>query len=104
MKNIYLFISVMGIIVPYAAFFPWLVQHGLALNLLFHAAVAHPVSAFAWADVLISGAALLAFIFFEQKRSPVRYYWLPIIGLFCVGVSFALPFYLYLRETSLSKD
>jgi hypothetical protein len=62
--------------------------------------VSSPVAAFAWADVLISAAALVAFMAHEQVARPVRPIWLPVVGLLCVGVSLALPLYLYLRESS----
>ena len=102
MKLIYLLLSALGIALPYAAFGPWLLEHGLAINLLAQQIVDSPVAAFAWGDVLVSGAALLAFMAHENQTRPVRYAWLPIVGLLCVGVSLALPLYLLMREGSSS--
>jgi hypothetical protein len=102
MRSAYLALCVLGILLPYAAFGPWLFEHGLALHLLVHEVAGSPVAAFAWADVLVSAAALLAFMAREHRARPVRYAWVPVIGLLCVGVSLALPLYLYLRETQQS--
>ena len=97
-RQVYLLIALLGTALPLWAFLPWLQTHGLALHLLLVQASATPLSAFAWADVLVSALALLAFIAFEQRRRPVPRLWLPLLGLCCVGVSLALPLYLYQRE------
>ena len=100
MKTIYIVLSILGVVVPSFFFLPWLEAHGLAVALLAKEAVASPVSAFAWADVLVSGVALLCFIAHEHRKRKVPYVWLPVIGLFSVGVSLALPLFLALREAS----
>ncbi|MBB5019818.1 hypothetical protein HNQ59_003126 [Chitinivorax tropicus] len=102
MKNIYLALCVLGLVVPYICFAPWLGSNGLAIDLLLSQAFSSPVSAFAWADVALSGLALLAFVAHEQRRRQVRGVWLVCVGLFTVGVSFALPLYLYLRTRDTS--
>lgn len=103
MKTAYLLLCLLGTALPYAFFGPWLAQHGLAVHLLAQQAMATPVAAFAWADVLVSGLTLLVFIAHQQRRKPIKRWWLPIVGLLCVGVSLALPLYLYLRESSDAK-
>ncbi|MDT9001057.1 DUF2834 domain-containing protein [Paucibacter sp. APW11] len=100
MKKLYLLLCVAGTVLPYALFAPWLASHGLALQLLWASIAEQPVAAFAWADVLVSGIALLAMMAHEQRRRPLRRPWLPVLALFGVGVSLALPLYLYLREAS----
>jgi hypothetical protein len=100
MKTAYLLLCVLGVVVPYFAFGPWLLEHGPALYLLVTQVLGSPVAAFAWADVLVSAVALLVFMAHEQRSRPIRYSWLPVVGLLCVGVSLALPLYLYMRENS----
>jgi hypothetical protein len=100
MKTTYLLLCALGVLLPYAAFGPWLIEHGPAVYLLAVQVVDSPVAAFAWADVLVSAAALLVFMAREHSMRPVRHAWLPLVGLLCVGVSLALPLYLYLRESS----
>lgn len=98
MFYVYLALSVAGAVIPLGCFLPWLGAHGLALPLLLHTAWATPVSAFAWADVLLSGGALLVFIAHEQRRARTPWAWLAVLALFTVGVSLALPLFLALRE------
>lgn len=98
MKNLYLALCILGSALPLIAFGPWLLAHGLDVPLLLEQAVSSPVAAFAWADVLVSTLALLAFIAHQQRLRPLPRVWLPVLALFCVGVSLALPLYLYLRE------
>src|SRR6266850_4161066 len=52
-------------------------------------------------DVLVSSVVVVGFIRTEGHRLGVRRLWLPILGLFTVGVSCALPLFLYLREGAL---
>lgn len=103
MKFVYLLLCLLGTALPYAAFGPWLAQHGLAFHLLAQQVMATPVAAFAWADVLVSAMTLLVFISHQQRQTPVKHVWLPVAGLLCVGVSLALPLYLYLRERAAAK-
>ncbi len=100
MKAAYLSLCILGVVLPYAAFSPWLVEHGLALFLLVQQTTASPVAAFAWADVLVSAATLLLFMAHQRRIRPVRHAWMAVVGLLVVGVSLALPLYLYLRERS----
>ena len=77
---------------------PWLGQHGLNFPLLIQQVWASPVAAFAWADVVMSGLALLAFMAHDHKRRPVRHRVWVLAALFLIGPSLALPMYLLLRE------
>ncbi|KAF7773895.1 hypothetical protein PCIT_a0236 [Pseudoalteromonas citrea] len=101
MALIYLMLAGIGILFPYAALIPWLFQHGPDIQLVIDNIKVNKLSLFAWLDVLISGVTLLLFIVVDAKRHGVRYYLVAIAGLFFVGVSFALPLYLYLRERQL---
>jgi hypothetical protein len=97
-KNTYLFLCLLGIVLPYSQFIPWLVENGLNAPLFIHQLFANRISGFfAW-DVLISAVVLVGFIRSEGKRRGVRLLWLPILGVLTVGVSFGLPLFLYLRE------
>lgn len=102
MKFLYFIAAVVGTFVPLVLFLPWVQQHGLAVLLLTRTAFGNPVSAFAWADVVISAIVLAMFILHDSSRRRVRHLWLPFLGLFAVGVSCALPLYLALREGLVS--
>ncbi len=104
MKSVYCALCVLGTAVPLLLFFPWLEAHGLAVHLLVRSAFDTPVSAFAWADVCISGLTLLVFMAQEHRRARVPAAWAPVLGLFTVGVSLALPLFLALRESAMHKS
>lgn len=98
MVRFYLVLSVLGIVLPYAALVPWLTTNGLNIGLLLNKAMANPISVFAWLDVVVAAVALLGFIFVDGHKHKVKYRTIAVIGTFTVGVSFGLPFYLYLKE------
>lgn len=104
MKRLYLLLALLGTVLPYAVFLPWLQQYGLNLPLLLHMIMQQPLAAFAWLDVLVSALALLVFVHAECRRSGMSYPWLLLPVLFGVGVSLALPLFLYWRERHLQKQ
>ena len=102
-KNIYLFLCVLGAAVPYSQFIPWVMENGLQLGLLVRQLFANRISAFFGLDVLVSSVILLVFMRVEGRMLRVRFRWMPIVGLCAVGVSLALPLFLYLRERALEE-
>src|SRR5262245_49453425 len=97
-KTIYLVLAVLGAVLPYFHFLPWLREHVLDMPLFFHELHANHVSEFFAADVIVSALVVIAFVLFERQRLG-RAGWIPLAGLFLFGVSVALPLVLYLRET-----
>ncbi|TDE87263.1 DUF2834 domain-containing protein [Deinococcus sp. S9] len=98
MQPLLLTLTLLGFVLPFSQFVPWLMKNGLNLPLLVQEAVATRISAFAWADVLVSALAVILLIVVEGRRSGVRGSWAAILGTLCVGPSFGLPLFLYLRE------
>lgn len=103
-KNIYLLLCIIGTSIPYSQFVPWVMENGLHLGLLVRQLFANRISAFFGLDVLVSSIVLLVFMRLEGKVTRVRFRWLPIAGLCAVGVSLALPLFLYLREGALEEN
>jgi hypothetical protein len=98
LKNVYLILCVVGVLLPYWEFLPWLAANGLNLPLFFHELFANRVSAFFGMDVVVSAVALMIFVRSDKPRLQGVARWLPLIAVLCVGVSLALPLFLYLRE------
>jgi hypothetical protein len=96
-KNIYLLLSVAGIALPYWQFLPWVMGNGLNMPLFWHQLFANRISAFFGMDVLVSAVALLIFV---RASGSLRGFkrWLPLLAVLSVGVSLALPLFLYLSE------
>ncbi|HEX3071533.1 MAG TPA: DUF2834 domain-containing protein [Thermoanaerobaculia bacterium] len=100
MKYVYVALCILGTVVPYYFFVPFVLAHGLNMPLFVRQLMATPVSAFFGADVVMSSVALWAFIAHERRKRPVRLWWLCIIANLGVGVSLALPLFLLLRHRS----
>ena len=103
-KNVYLGLCVLGVVLPYWQFLPWAAQNGLNLPLFVQQLFANRIGAFFGMDVLVSGVALLVFVRFENSRTRIPGRWLPLIAVLTVGVSLALPLFLYLRERALEQS
>ena len=88
---------------PYWQFIPWVMQHGMNLPLFVRELFANRISASFGMDVMVSAAVLIAFMRVESRRAAIPRRWLPILALLLVGVSLALPLFLYMREVRLEQ-
>ncbi len=104
LKTVYLVLCVVGVVLPYTQFMPWLAENGLNLPLFFRQLFENRVGGFFGMDVFVSTAALLVFSFAEGKLLGVRGRWLPAAAAFAVGASLGLPLFLYMRERRLEQD
>jgi hypothetical protein len=98
-KTLYLLLCLLGAALPYWQFIPWVVaHHGIPLSLFFRELFANRISAFFGMDVIVSAVVLVVFMRVEGSRLGIRRRWLPVLALLLVGVSLALPMFLYMRE------
>ena len=97
-KNLFLILSILGIIIPYTQFVPFTNEFGFDLPRMLDQMFATTISTGIAYDAFFTALVLIIFILIEQKRNPVKLFWIPIVGIFAIGLSFAFPFYLYLRE------
>ena len=102
-RHFYLICCVLGLVLPYSQFVPWLLEHGLNVTLFFRELFANRISTFFVLDVIVSAIVLIWFIQSEGKRLRVRLLWLPTIGTLIVGVSFGFPLFLFLRQVRLDR-
>jgi hypothetical protein len=102
-RHLYLALCVLGLAFPNAAFWPWLVDHGIAPRQFIAALFANGVSTFFGLDVVLSAVALMLFVGFEGQRLHLRHRWLPIAATCLVGTSFGLPLFLYQRQVQLDR-
>lgn len=103
-KNIYLILCVLGAAIPYSQFIPWVAENGLHVGLMVRQLFANRVGGFFGLDVLVSSLVLLVFMREEGRAVRMRLRWVPIVALCAVGVSLALPLFLYLRERKLESS
>ena len=104
LKTVYLVLCVLGVLLPYWQFAPWLAANGLNLPLFFRQLFETRVGAFFGMDVFVSAAVLLVFAWSEGRRPGVRAFWPAALAVVAVGVSLGLPLLLYLRERKLERD
>jgi hypothetical protein len=102
-RHFYLVCCVLGLLLPYSQFGPWLLEHGLNVTLFCRELFANRISSFFAMDVIVSAIVLLWFIQSEGRRLRVGLLWLPTIGTLIVGVSFGLPLFLFLRQATLDR-
>ena len=98
MRWLYLSLAVLGTVLPYSQFVPWLAQHGLNIRLLFTQLFLGHVSAFFGLDAIVAALVLFVFVFHEGTGRKTGMLWLPVAATCVVGVSCGLPLFLYLRE------
>ncbi|MCY7389663.1 MAG: DUF2834 domain-containing protein [Burkholderiales bacterium] len=102
MKNFYLVAAIIGAIVPYATYFSYLEAvpgSSSALSL----AWGNPIAAATLADFTISCLVFWPFLMAESRRLAIRHWWLLIVANIFIGLSFALPAFLYIRERRLAN-
>lgn len=102
LRHLYLLLAVAGTVLPYWQLIGWLADNGIDVPAFFDELTAGRISAFAWWDVLVSGAVLIVLVFATRERLGSRWWW--PLPCFVVGVSLALPVYLYLREVAADTD
>lgn len=102
-KTIYLLLGIVGFVAPYAAFLPWLIEHGPNGSLFLQHLFANRISTFFALDVVVSAAVLLRFSALESRRLRLHGRWIVLAATLLVGVSLGLPLLLYFREQQLEQ-
>jgi hypothetical protein len=103
MKPVYLALCILGSVLPYSQFLPFLLQHGLDLPTFGAQLFANSISRFFGMDVIVSSLVLWVFVFWEGSRLQMKHLWLYVLCNLAVGVSLALPLFLLLREQQLDR-
>lgn len=103
MKKLYALLCVLGLVLPYYFFIPFLFSNGLDIPLVISQLFGNQVSAFFAADVFVSSVVLWVFIYHETRKRRVPHWWLCIPANLAVGVSLGLPLFLWLRQTEIEK-
>lgn len=104
MKPLYLILAMTGFVLPYYFFISFLTANGLNLSLLAQQLFGTPISTFFAVDLLITAVVFWVFLYQEARRLQMRRWWVYIIATLFVGPSFALPLFLYFRETRLATQ
>lgn len=104
LRHLYLILCVIGTILPYSKFLPWMMDHGLNVALLCEELFATRIGAFFGFDVIVTAIVVILFITAEGRRMALSLLWFPILATLLVGVSLGLPLFLFLRQRQLDAN
>ena len=94
MRNLYLALAILGAVVPYAFFIPFFAEQGVSLTGFLGALFVNGAAGGFAAHIFISSAVFWLFMF-AQPEGPKP--WLYIVLNLTIGLSCALPLYLWAR-------
>lgn len=104
LKHLYLILSVIGFVGPYYFFIAFLMTHGLDGRAFLQQLFGTQISTFFAVDLIISSLIFVVYLRQESIRYSITFWWLYLIPLLTVGLSFALPLFLYFRERHLEDQ
>jgi Terpene cyclase DEP1 len=102
MQWLYLVAAILGTVLPLSHLIPFLATYGLDLPLFFQQLFQNHVSGFFGMDVFVSSLVLWLFVFSEGRRRGMSDLWLYIVCSVALGVSPALPLFLFFRERKIN--
>ena len=92
-KNVYFVLAILGLVLPYSLFLPWLWEHGLDFGLFFQELFVNDVAGTGGLDILGVTLGIFVFILFESKQLGMKYTIIPILAtLVSIGLDW-LCFY-----------
>jgi hypothetical protein len=103
MKTVYLVLAIIGLIVPYYFFLQLPAEDGFDLPVLIQPFFANNFMKGAAMDLTISVIVFWVLVFVEARRLEMKNPWLYLLATLLVGLSFALPLFLYFRERKLEN-
>ena len=98
MKKLYLLLAVIGAIVPYFFFFQFFQAEGINISAFVSALFVNGAAGGFATDVLLSSFIFWLFMFKQVKESNGPKPYLFIVLNLAIGLSCALPAYLYAKE------
>ena len=98
MSAFYLVLAIAGAIAPYIFFLDFISQSGVGLGAFIGALFVNGAAGGFATDLVISSAAFWLFLWNDAARSNVSNAWIYVLVNLLIGLSCALPLYLYMRE------
>ena len=102
-KNIFLLLTILGFIAPYYFFFQFVITNGYDMPLLLQQVFANNISSAFAVDLIVSIIVFWVYVFAEATRLRMKYPWFYLLVSLIIGLSFALPLFLYFRELTLEE-
>lgn len=98
MRSLYLALAVLGTAVPYALFVPYFMEADTTLGSFLQDAFVNKVASGLSGDLVISSVVFWIWSFRESKRLQLSRWWVYLVLNLGVGLSCALPLFLYVRS------
>ncbi|RXJ72798.1 hypothetical protein CS022_13105 [Veronia nyctiphanis] len=98
LKNVYLGLAIIGAVVPYLFFWDFMGEYGIDIPLFLSMLFPNDAAGGFVADLLVSSAVFWVFMFVKQQKENGPKPWIFIALNVTVGLSCALPAYLYAIE------
>ncbi len=98
MKKIYLTLAIVGAVIPYVFFFQFIKVEGLNIPLFINSLFVNGAAGGFSADLLLSSFIFWLFMFQQLRKDNNPKPYLFIVLNLTIGLSCALPAYLYARE------
>jgi hypothetical protein len=100
-KNIFLVLAILGFIAPYYFFLQLPAENGFNLPLLMQPLFANNFMKGLAMDLTVSVIVFWVYVFTEANKLQMKNPWVYLLATLLVGLSFALPLFLYFRERTL---
>jgi len=97
-KHFYLLIALVGTVIPWMFFGSFFALNGINIPLFLKSLFANGAAGGFSADVLITILVFWVWSWRDAAKSNVAHWWLILPASCTVGLSLALPLYMYLRE------
>ena len=101
-RNIYFILAILGLVLPYSMFIPWIIENGLDVQLFFQEFFANGVASTTVFDFIMVSMTVIVFIIFESKKLGMEKIYIPILASL-VAVGFGLAVFLCMRERHYEK-
>lgn len=103
MQLVYLLLAILGFVLPYSQLIPFVAHNGLDLQLFWSQLFINNISSGFALDLFVSSLVFWIFVFKEGTRLQMKLLWVYILLNLTVGLSFALPLFLWMRLRSINK-
>ena len=100
-KNIYFVLAIIGVLAPYYFFLQIPAESASNLPALIQPLFANNLMKGVAMDFTVSVMVFWFFMFAEANKLQMKSPWLYLLATLLVGMSFALPLFLYFRERKL---
>ncbi len=96
--GLYLGMTIAGFVIPWLFLFNFILSGNTAPSLFFSLLFANAVSSAVSADLLLSALVFWLFVSHEGRCIGMQWLWVYPVAAIGIGLSFALPLFLYARH------